>query len=317
MSDVIKQFSLLLYFDGLFPWCVLIAITGFLIGLWVLVRVLLPLRRLAIQAIGMLDGRMPAFDTPGGGIQEIERLRRSLHYMINQIKTAQEREIAYRNALTESQENERKRIARDIHDDTIQSLVLIAHSLDRAASTASADEDPIAIYLKTARTQLIQTIDNLRQMIIDLRPTILDELGLAAAIEALCDRHPGLEFSVSGEAYGIDQSQELGIFRAAQEAVYNAERHASASRISVVLIYSDSAVKLEVCDDGIGFEIPRQLQEFSIRGHYGLIGIRERILHVGGQLNLVSQPAAGTRVTVTVPAGHSATNFYATSQAIQ
>jgi signal transduction histidine kinase len=298
MNELMNHAGHILHFDGIIHWCFLIAVACFVIGLlWVIFRILLPLRRLARHASDIIEGKLPAFDASGGGIREIERLRVSLQHMVAQIKTAQERETAYRNALTETQENERKRIARDIHDDTIQSLVLVGHSLERAMGTHTADDQ----HLVTARTQLVQTIDNLRQMIVNLRPTILDELGLAAAIEVLCERHARLEFSVVGQAYAIDQAQELAIFRAAQEAVYNAERHARARRITATLTYSKSAVTLEVCDDGVGFEIPRQFQEFAMRGHYGLIGIRERILHLGGQLNLISERATGTRVTVTVP----------------
>ncbi|NWF71221.1 MAG: sensor histidine kinase [Chloroflexi bacterium] len=303
MNEMIHHANYVFQFDGLLHWCVLIAVAVFLIGLtWVVVRVLIPLRRLAQQAASMMEGNLPAFDRPVRGIREIEQLRRSLQYMIGEIKTAQERETTYRNALTESQENERKRIARDIHDDTIQSLVLVAHSIERAAQSTKLNEHPIGEHLENARRQLIQTIDNLRQMIANLRPTILDELGLATAIEVLCEKHPTLEFSVVGDVYGIEQTHELAIFRAAQEAIYNAERHAQANRIIATLMYSEAAVTLEVRDDGIGFQIPQQLQEFSVRGHYGLIGIRERILHLGGQLNLSSELAAGTRVTVTVPA---------------
>jgi signal transduction histidine kinase len=266
-----------------------------------MVRVFVPLRRLAKQAASIMEGELPTFDQPVSGVRELEQLRRLLHYMIGEIKTAQERETNYRNALTESQENERKRIARDIHDDTIQSLVLVAHSLERAMGTTGTSESSLVKHLENARSQLIQTIDNLRQMIANLRPTILDELGLATAIEVLCEKHKILEFSIVGDVYGIDQPRELAIFRAAQEAIYNAERHSQAKRIVATLTYSKAAVTLEVCDDGIGFRIPNQLQEFSVQGHYGLIGIYERIQHLGGQFNLFSQLATGTRITVKVP----------------
>lgn len=302
MNEMMHHANHVFEFDGVLHWCVLIAVAGFFIGLtWVVVRVLIPLRRLAKQAASMMEGQLPAFDRPVSGIREIEQLRRSLQYMIGEIKTAQKRETTYRNALTESQENERKRIARDIHDDTIQSLVLVAHSIERAAQSTKLNENHIGEHLENARRQLIQTIDNLRQMIANLRPTILDELRLATAIEVLCEKHPTLEFSVVGDVYSIEQTYELAIFRAAQEAIYNAERHAKATRIITTLTYSEATVTLEVCDDGVGFQIPLELQEFSARGHYGLIGIRERILHLGGQLNLISQLALGTRVIVSVP----------------
>lgn len=314
MNELMTHSSHLFQFDGLLHWCMWIGIGGFIAGaIWVVVRVLLPLQRLARQASAVMAGELPTFETPLRGIGEVEQLRRSLHYMIAEIRAAQARELAYRHALTESQENERKRVARDIHDDTIQSLVLVAHSIERATQAARMQADrtlpaseavsPLEPHLDQARQQLIQTIDNLRQMIADLRPTILDELGLAVAIEALCEKHPALEFAIEGDVYHLDHDRELAIFRAAQEAIGNAERHARARRIVATLRYSRANVILEVRDDGAGFSIPGQLQEFAARGHYGLLGIRERMMHLGGQLTLVSERAIGTRLTVTVPTG--------------
>lgn len=292
-----------LQFDGVLHWCILVALVIFVIGvLWVIFRVLLPLRRLARQAVDLMDGHVPDFAAPVKGMREIEQLRQSLRSMTEQVKTAQEREMMYRGALTESQENERKRIAREIHDDTIQSLIVVAHNIERAANAAKTDQSHTSGHLDTARGQVIQIIDDLRGMIADLRPTMLDELGLAVALESLCDQHPALEFAVRGEVYSLNRDSELALFRAAQEAITNAERHAHAQHISATLTYAAAEVRLEVADDGTGFAIPRQLQEFAARGHYGLLGIRERMLHLGGTLALISNAAIGTRVTMIVPA---------------
>jgi signal transduction histidine kinase len=251
-----------------------------------------------------MNGGLPSFELPGGGIHEVEQLRRALQFMIEQVKTAQESEMNYRNALTESQENERIRIAREIHDDTIQSLVLVGHDIERATHTISAKEEVVASHLKNARTQLVMAIEGLRQMIANLRPIVLDELGLVVAIEMLCENEPALLFTVSGKVYELDHAQELTLFRAAQEAIRNAKRHAHAKRIIVTLRYSTDNVKLEVSDDGSGFQLPRQIQEFATGGHYGLMGLQERILHLGGHFNLVSELACGTHLTVTLPVIH-------------
>lgn len=298
LSEIIHHIQHLFNFDGMLHWCFLIALFGFGFGvLWMTLRILIPLRRLAKQAESIVAGELPTFQ-PLQGIKEVKQLRNSLQYMVEQIALAQERELMYRAALTESQENERKRIAREIHDDTIQSLVLVAHNIERAAQ-----EQPViqSNHLGNARGQLIQIIDELRHMIADLRPTLLDELGLAAAIEALCDKCPYLEFSVVGEAYPIDHTQELAIYRAAQEAICNAERHANARQITAMLTYSTEVVCLEVVDDGAGFHVPEQLNDLALSGHYGLIGIRERIKHLGGVVALKSQAAIGTRLTIELP----------------
>lgn len=155
MTETINHANHLFHFDGVLHWCFLIAVFGFLIGLvWVVVRVLIPLRRLAKQAAGMMEGNLPTFDKPIRGIREIEQLRRSLQYMVGQIQTAQEGETTYRNALTESQENERKRIAREIHDDTIQSLVLVAHNMERAMGTAKTNEGSTTPIIRPMRNPL-------------------------------------------------------------------------------------------------------------------------------------------------------------------
>jgi len=285
-------------YNGLIYWCLLIFLISFFVGMqWVVVRVLLPMHRLTQAARTIVSGELPTFNQSMGGIGEIDQLRRSLQHMTTQIRLAQEREALYRSALTDSQENERKRIAREIHDDTIQSLVLVSHSLDRAGQTLPA-ETPSLAHLQAGRQQIVHVIDGLRQMISYLRPTVLDELGLVAAIEILCDSNPTLVYQVMGEVYALDHTQELVIFRAAQEAIRNAQNHAQADHISVTVTYLPTGVTLTVTDDGVGFRIPQHLQEFAARGHYGLMGIRERVLYVRGRFHLTSDGTSGTQVMI-------------------
>jgi len=298
MSALFDQFQHLFHYDGLLHWCALIALLLFVLGtLWLLFRILLPIRILAKQALSAKDGQYPEFDIPSSGLKEIEQLRTGLHYMISQVRMAREQEIHYRNALTEIQENERKHLAHEIHDDTIQSLILVAHSIQRASAGGADSKE----YLENAQSQLLQTIDGLRKMIGDLRPTVLDELGLAVAIEGICEETTLVDFSIVGNPREIDHPRELALFRTAQEAVQNAKRHAKASKIAVTLCYSDQEIILDICDDGLGFQLPSRLEEFAVQGHYGLIGIRERITHLAGQLELVSERAKGTRITVSFP----------------
>lgn len=297
MNELVTNLGHLLHYDNFLHWCFLVGIGIFLAGLaWMFIRVLIPLRRLAQAAQAIADGTLTSFDMPRSGIREIEQLHNALQRMMSQLQSAQHLEIKYRQALTETQEHERLRIARDIHDDTIQALILVAHNIDRAARA------PIpADYLAAARKQLVETINSLRTMIANLRPSALDELGLVTAIELLCEQHPHLAFQLEGDVYEMDSAQELAIFRAAQEAVRNAERHANAKTITVHLTYAPTRVVFEVSDDGVGFHIPTHLHEFAAHGHYGLLGVQERISHLGGQLCLRSEKAAGTRITVTFP----------------
>ena len=293
----------LVQFDGMLHWCFLIALFGFLVSItWVVIRVLMPLRQLVRLADGISQGDFETFAQPIGGIAEIDRLRLGLNRMMEQIKAGQEREYAYRNALTDSQEYERMRIAHEIHDDTIQSLVLVAHHLERATLAVGKEQDtPLPNHLKNARIQLLNTIDRLRRLIANLRPTILDEMGLVMAVEALCEAHSTLAVEVLGDVLELQPAQELALFRTAQEAIRNAERYAQADQINAMLIYSETDVTLKVCDDGIGFEVPNQLQVFAANGHFGLLGIRERIRNHGGSLKLTSEKTVGTEIEVSFP----------------
>lgn len=287
---------------GLIYWCLLIFLISFFVGMqWVVVRVLLPLHRLTQATTMIISGDLPAFDIPLGGIREIDQLRTALRHMTAQIRLSQEREAIYRAALTETQEQERKRIAREIHDDTIQALILVSHTVDRAKAATQDSVTAVSRYLDMAREQILGVVNGLRQLITNLRPTVLDELGLVTALEVLCEPYPAISYQVVGEVYSISHSQELVIFRAAQEALRNAQHHAQATHITMTLTYAPTSVNLSVNDDGIGFNIPVHLQEFAMRGHYGLMGISERVHHLGGQLRLMSAAASGTQVMVELP----------------
>jgi signal transduction histidine kinase len=300
MSHMTGSFSESMAFDGMLHWCFWIAIGVFLIGLcWVVIRVLLPLHHLLRMTKALNEGVIPSFDHPVGGIREIEQLRRALHLMSEQIQAGQTQEAALRNRLAESQEHERVRIAREIHDDTIQTLVLVAHHLEYAANANVKTTS--STHLHTARQQLVDAVNGLRDLIADLRPTLLDELGLSAALRALCERYRCVEFAVVGEQVQTDTTHDLVLFRAAQEALVNVERHAKANRIWVTLTYKGSNILLDVRDDGIGFEVPRQLHELASQGHFGLLGIRERVLHLGGSLRISSGSRQGTHLHAVIP----------------
>lgn len=289
-----------MHFDGVLHWCFWIAVGVFFIGLgWVVIRVLLPLHHLSRMTKALSEGYVPSFDQRVGGIPEIEQLRRSLQHMSEQVRAGQLQEAAFRNRFAESQEHERVRIAREIHDDTIQTLVLVAHSLEHATNAES--QTTARTHLHNARQQLMDAINGLRELIANLRPTLLDELGLSAALRALCERYGHVTFAVVGEVRPVEASHELALFRAAQEALYNAERHANAKEIYVTLTYTQTAILLDVRDNGIGFNVPPHLHELAGQGHFGLLGIQERMQHLGGSLQVSSEAQRGTHLCAAVP----------------
>lgn len=289
-------------FESFFHLCFLVSVFLFVVGtVWVLFRILIPLWNLSLQLTAFTNGESHTFENPSRGIAEVEQLRKILYQMATQLQAAQERELLYRNALVDSQENERKRIARELHDDTIQSLVLCIHNIDRASQTVDNSAEETATILNVTRKKVIDTIDCLRRLIANLRPTVLDELGLVTAIEMLCEQNEHITFKTDGELRTINHAQELALFRSAQEAFRNAEQYARADHIRARLVYTNASVTFEVQDDGIGFKVPSPLQELASEGHYGLLGMFERVKHLGGELKVQSVLNTGTRIIVTLP----------------
>jgi PAS domain S-box-containing protein len=206
---------------------------------------------------------------------------------------------AYAAYMIKAQEEERARIAQELHDEPLQELIRLCHQLDRMDGVAVPD----------IRRTAEGVVDQLRRLASGLRPPALEELGLPATLrrltrdlEALL---PGLAVSleVTGEVRRLDPAVELNLFRIAQEALRNVERHAAASRVDVELAYEPASVRLRAGDDGRGFE-PEA--ESAAGGRLGLVGMHERADLIGGRIEVTSRVGRGTSVEVVVPAMESA-----------
>ena len=134
-----------------------------------------------------------------------------------------------------------------------------------------------------------------------LHPHYLEELGLVTALETLA-REVGAQFSMSGQPGQMQSDKALTLYRIAQEALNNARHHALADNVRVELEFDQNQATLRVCDDGIGFVPPPQLNDLTRTGHFGLMGMRERAQLVDGRLNVISSPGSGTTVVFTVAA---------------
>jgi two-component system, NarL family, sensor histidine kinase DegS len=204
-----------------------------------------------------------------------------------------------------AREDERRRLARDLHDGPAQTLAaalfgvdLAMSALDRAPATAREE-------LLTARTLVRDALDDVRALMAGLRPRLLEERGLVVALKAMAAMPPLWGTEVSVETQGISAEErlpadvELALFRIAQEAVSNARRHGAASRVRVSLAVNRGVAELLVADDGRGFLWePGFLR--SSRGE-GLPGMRERTELLGGTLRVESAPGAGARIAATLP----------------
>jgi signal transduction histidine kinase len=210
----------------------------------------------------------------------------------------------YASLVTRVQEEERRRLARELHDDTAQALVALARGLDGLgrADLAPKDRD----WLANLQDLADRTLDGVRRACRDLRPSLLDDLGLRAALEWLCDSSSSRgvlsHFTCTGDAMTTTPEAEIAIFRIAQEALSNVWRHSQATHVDVELHYAPGKLCLSIKDNGCGF-LPEQLAESrqdSSTG-LGLVGMRERAMLIDAELAIRSQPGHGCVVDLSLP----------------
>jgi two-component system, NarL family, sensor histidine kinase UhpB len=204
--------------------------------------------------------------------------------------------------FTQAQEEERRRIARELHDDTAQTLVAIARRLDRLESAlsnmplASAQER-----VRDIRSDVDSAIDSVRRFSRNLRPSALDDLGLLPALEWLCSqaRTPA-RLEVSGDERRLPVELELTLYRVVQEALTNVDKHAKAHSAAVRVRFEPHLLEVSVIDDGQGFAGDPD-ENLLPAGHLGVAGMRERIALAGGEMQVHSSLGAGTRLTFRFP----------------
>lgn len=206
-----------------------------------------------------------------------------------------------------AQEAERQRIARELHDATGQSLTAISLGL-RGVETMLGQADPakLADQIAELRTYSTNALGELRSIIADLRPSILDDMGLAAALKwyvQAYERRRGIAttLEVTGRTVRLPAEIETVLFRVTQEALTNVAKHAEASSVTVRLDYAPTQVMLTVADNGSGFDIHRILRDGEQPPGWGLLDIQERAALVGGTYRIDSQPGQGTSVQITLP----------------
>lgn len=229
-----------------------------------------------------------------GETEEVERIELAFLRMMRRLEAERRRAGS---AALHAQEEERARVARDLHDEVNQSLTGLLLRLEAAREAA-----PPQLEAELAETKALanQAMRELLSLARQLRPTALDDLGLAAAIAGLVERLGEGEiegaFEVEGDFTDLSDDAQLVVYRVAQEALSNAARHAGAVHVGVTLRRDARGVELTVADDGRGFAFDE-----ADRG-LGIEGMRERALMVEGELTIESRPDAGTTVRLTIPA---------------
>lgn len=199
--------------------------------------------------------------------------------------------------ILSAQEAERVRVSRELHDDTGQALTLLLIRL-RLIEKRSTEPD-VQRELAELRRLVGETIDGVRRLAVHLGPSVLDDLGLRAAIEWLADRvRAETDLAVSlrfeGDCDTVASETAVAVFRVVQEALTNVVRHARAHHVDIWLSASTTALEIAVTDDGIGFAVDEA--RASPGASVGLFGMSERVALVGGRLDITSSPRAGATV---------------------
>jgi PAS domain S-box-containing protein len=205
---------------------------------------------------------------------------------------------SYLSLFTQAQEEERRRISRELHDDTAQVLVAIGRRLDRLAKTLTGESRTFA---EDVRADLNVGIESVRRFARNLRPSVLDDLGLLPALEWLVaqTRTPA-RLEVQGQERRLPPTTELTVFRLVQEALTNVDKHARAQSAAVRIVFQDVDVAVTVMDDGAGFDVDGAGQ-LARQGHLGLMGLRERVALAGGVLDVESALGEGASLRFTLP----------------
>jgi two-component system sensor histidine kinase UhpB len=237
---------------------------------------------------------------------DIQRLVTAIDSMLKRLtnRTSQLQAISER--AINAQEAERVRIARSLHDDTAQSISILIINLERLKSAIPAEALDLARRVADAENVATRLLENLRKVIWDLRPSILDDLGLLAAIRWFARTNleavgVAVEFIDGREMLRLPAHLETMLFRICQEAISNIIRHADARKVLIRLWPQEANIWLEIKDDGRGFDIEKTVDGAVYRKQLGLLGIQERVSLVGGEMEVESAAGLGTSLRVRVP----------------
>ncbi|MBI2861010.1 MAG: HAMP domain-containing protein [Chloroflexi bacterium] len=235
---------------------------------------------------------------------EVEKRTRQLEVSYREIERKEAARTDLLRKVLTAQEEERKRIARELHDETTQALAALVMRLE--AASASNDEARTREMMAGIKGLAVKTIENVHKVIFDLRPSALDDLGLLSALRWYAETRMGklgikTSIEVTGEERKLSPEVEAALFRVVQEAITNIVKHAEAQSVVLSVEFGDDLLRIEVEDDGQGFDTGAvNLQPDEAKG-LGLLGMRERVTLLGGQFDIESQPGNGTHITVEMP----------------
>lgn len=278
-------------------------VVSFVVNNWVLKQALTPLDRLQTAVDAVRRGITNVRVEPGlTSDDRFDRLAETFNLMLARLEENAQRLQQLSRQLLQAQEEERRRLARELHDEAAQALTsLLVHLrlLERAHTPDEAQQR-----VQELRQLTAQALKEVRRVALDLRPTILDDLGLGPALAWRVDEFNKLAgmhatMTISGLEQRLPRETELVFYRVGQEALSNVVRHAHAQAVAVNLQRVNGQVTLEIRDDGQGFD------PAAVHGHdgqgFGLLGMAERLAMINGHLRIESVPGGGTCVVAQAP----------------
>jgi PAS domain S-box-containing protein len=224
-------------------------------------------------------------------VTEQKRLRANLQYYVS--------------GITRAQEEERRRVAREMHDDLVQSLVCFSYEIEGIVRSGHPAEVELMRDLKELGRKVQILVHEVRRFSQSLRPDILDRLGLVPALEFIVSNvnDDGIihaRMKASGKKRRLQPEAELVLFRICQEAIHNVQKHSCATEAMISLQFDPETVKLSVADNGKGIDLPEDISHFAAKNKLGVIGMRERARLLGADFRIESEHNVGTRITVSV-----------------
>ena len=238
-------------------------------------------------------------------LQQLESLKKKDEESIKAITDNYNNLFGFGTEIIERQEQERQRIARDLHDTTVQNLTAMIHKLEFCQQIIDADAIRAKIEMQLMINAIRETVDGMREIIYDLRPMSFDDIGfketLLRALEKLQKNTDiKIEFDIKGDICKLTPAYELTILRIIQEAVNNCKKHSQAEKVNITIAYEENQIIIEIQDNGIGFDI----EETKIKNQYfgfGISMMKERVYLLKGQIDICSEKGKGTEIKVVLP----------------
>lgn len=210
--------------------------------------------------------------------------------------------------LLETQEMDRKRIARDLHDSTVQSLTSLGHKMEYCSKLVDKDAVRVKLELQSMIELNKEIINGMREIIYDMRPMVLDNIGLVSAVESFClhvRRYNNFDvvLKTEGKEKELSDIVNVTLYRIIKEACNNAIRHSHAEKLVICIAYENDSIRIDIEDNGVGFELEKitERTQKDVLNGFGLSTMNERARLLSGSLHIDSKPGYGTRIRVVVP----------------